>query len=167
MRSEDLALRLKALRERAQQARRRANEAAERAAELRGGRRSPGTGTGGLTDPAIDGGARGPTGEPLVTGEHVRLAGDRSAEAAERLHQAGDWALQAALASIDAHERAAALLERLAADYPGEAAQHLAAAAHHRLWAARDLQGLALSHPDAFLDGGLRRPDDDAEPDQI
>ncbi|MFB4307472.1 hypothetical protein [Actinomadura sp. GTD37] len=57
---------------------------------------------------------------------------------AARKRETDDYACQAMVSSARAHERAAALLERMAAAHPEEAELHLPSAARHRRWAAND-----------------------------
>lgn len=50
----------------------------------------------------------------------------------------GEHALRSMLSSASAHDRAAALLEDMAAVHPEEAAAHLESAERHRRWADND-----------------------------
>ncbi|QFG26069.1 hypothetical protein [Actinomadura sp. WMMB 499] len=50
----------------------------------------------------------------------------------------GEYACGVIVSSARAHERAAILLERMAAAHPEEAELHLQAALRHRRWAERD-----------------------------
>ncbi|MFA1542501.1 hypothetical protein [Actinomadura monticuli] len=55
-----------------------------------------------------------------------------------RERETDEYASQAMVSSARAHERAAALLEAMAAAHPEEAELHLQAASRHRRWAAND-----------------------------
>ena len=57
---------------------------------------------------------------------------------AARRRNADEYACRVMVSSARAHERAAALLEGMAAAHPEEAELHLQAAARHRRWAAND-----------------------------
>ncbi len=66
-------------------------------------------------------------------------------------HEGDEYPCQAMASSASAHERAAALLERMAAAHPEEADLHLQSAARHRRWAANDRE---LAQKYAPRDGG-------------
>ncbi|MER7542974.1 hypothetical protein [Actinomadura sp.] len=71
-----------------------------------------------------------------VTARASRADGPESGAAGRR--EADDYACRAMVSSARAHERAAALLEGMAAAHPEEAELHLQSAARHRRWAAND-----------------------------
>ncbi|OLT26930.1 hypothetical protein BJF79_11905 [Actinomadura sp. CNU-125] len=60
----------------------------------------------------------------------------------------GEHACGALVSSARAHERAAALLERMAAAHPEEAELHLQAATRQRFWAERDREIAERYSPD-------------------
>ncbi|MEU5988021.1 hypothetical protein ABZ806_03490 [Spirillospora sp. NPDC047418] len=70
----------------------------------------------------------------------ARADGPVDGPGAPRSHrrEADDYASQVMVSSARAHERAAALLEGMAAAHPEEAELHLQSAARHRRWAAND-----------------------------
>jgi len=119
---EDRELRLKALRERRDQAARRTEETAER---------------------------RQAISDRSVRSTDPERAARRRDEAAVHLDNAQDWNRAALLSAIAAYERAAVLLEKMAADEPSMREAHLASAAHFRSFAQRDRQTYAnYSDPD-------------------
>ncbi|WP_433468858.1 hypothetical protein [Spirillospora sp. CA-128828] len=63
---------------------------------------------------------------------------ERGTTAADHRREAEEYARQAMVSSAQAHDRAALLLEGMAAAHPEEAELHLQSAARHRRWAAND-----------------------------
>ncbi|TDD15323.1 hypothetical protein E1287_42275 [Actinomadura sp. KC06] len=79
---------------------------------------------------------------PLKARGSRRTTGVRGGELpdgpAERRRETEDYARQAMVSSAQAHDRAAILLEQMAAVDPDEAELHLQSAARHRRWAEND-----------------------------
>ncbi|TMQ90283.1 hypothetical protein ETD83_36135 [Actinomadura soli] len=79
---------------------------------------------------------------PLKAGGSGRTTGVRRAELpdgpAERRRETEEYARQAMVSSARAHDRAAILLEQMAAADPVESEVHLQSAARHRRWAEND-----------------------------
>ncbi|WUI04219.1 hypothetical protein OHR68_21255 [Spirillospora sp. NBC_00431] len=79
---------------------------------------------------------------PLKARGNRRAGGVRDAAppdgSAEHRPETGEYARQAMVSSARAHDRAAMLLERMAAAHPDEAELHLHSASRHRRWAEND-----------------------------
>lgn len=71
-----------------------------------------------------------------------------------RRREGGEYACRAMVSSARAHERAAALLEEMAAAHPEEADLHLQSAARHRRWARNDRELAQLHAPRGGDPGG-------------
>ncbi|MBO2457753.1 hypothetical protein [Actinomadura violacea] len=78
----------------------------------------------------------GPPDAPAAGKRPAKKAGARPGRSPRR--GTGEYALRSMLSSAWAHDRAADLLEDMAAVHPDEAAAHLETAERHRRWAEND-----------------------------
>ncbi|MEO3829675.1 hypothetical protein [Actinomadura sp. B10D3] len=78
---------------------------------------------------------------------------DQAGARAKQRREADEYARQAMVSSARAHDRAASLLEGMAAAHPEEADLHLQSAARHRKWAENDRELARKYAPHGGPDG--------------
>ncbi|MFA1547857.1 hypothetical protein [Actinomadura chokoriensis] len=89
-------------------------------------------------DRAVRVGARGSRPDEVSRAAGSPEVPELGGTSAARKRETDGYAYRAMVSSARAHERAATLLEEMAAAHPEEAELHLQSAARHRRWAAND-----------------------------